>query len=252
MRERLGTATGRGLLAARTGESIILAAALLFLATGLYPRVLVFGAVIAGVPGLLSARRIWVGRFEFGPEHETGARRGIYLFAAASILLVLSLLSFQTFPSPSLGIDFTNETIPEDGSVHRFKDLLPPLFMLGAAMAAEVASGAFIVWNLVGKRWQRAVAGYGGAGVAACLLVVLTGSQLVRRFEDETGAFADSTPAAMFYYGRFLDQVLFIAALWIVATRAAAMVFLQRAIAKVMEAEKDGAPSPVSEPASSP
>ncbi|MBI2076810.1 MAG: hypothetical protein HYT80_00355 [Euryarchaeota archaeon] len=251
MRERLGTATGRGLLAARTGEIIVLVAAIWFLVGGLKPWILVLGVLVAGAPGLLSTRRIWVGRFEFGPEHEKSARRGVYAFAAASILLVLALLSFQTFPSTSLGLDLSgdNETVDET-RLHRFKDLVPPLVMLGAAISTELVSGSLVLWNLVGadwKKWVYVYMGFAGGGVA----VISVGLGALREFEGETGRYVDSSSAANFYYDRFLDEVLVVVAALLVVTRVVALALLGRAVRKVAEAEKDE-PQPANAPASSP
>jgi len=253
MREGLGTATGRGLVAARTGDTIVLVATILFLLSGLRPWVLVVGVLAAGLPGLVSARRLWVGRFEFGPEHETAVRRAMYVFAVACVLLVLALLSFQTFPSSSLGLDLPGDNATgEESRIHRFKDLLPPVFMLGAAMLLEVLSSSLVLWNLVGHDWRRWVAGWAGAGATGGIVVVWQGWTMVQAFESQTGRYVDSLPAATYYYDRFLGILLGSVAVMLLVTRVGALLLLRRTLAKVREAEQDAESGTVTEPAPTP
>lgn len=254
MRDRLGTATGRGLLAARLGDRIALVSALAYLLFGRLEWILVVGLFVAGAPALVSARRLWVGRFEFGPDHARAARRGAYAFAGASLLFVLALLSFQTFPSASLGLDLTDGNETGDPSrIHRFRDLVPPLLMVSAAIVIEGASGALLLWNLVGVTWKKWVSGNAGLGGATGVLVAWVGWPAIDRFEAQTGAFVDSQPAADFYYNGFLDIVVGMAAVGFALTRVVVLILLERAIRKVAEAERDAeTAAPTTGPAPSP
>lgn len=246
------TSTGRGLVWAERGEWLLGAVAVLYLLTQ-NTALAVGGFFLSGVPGLISVRRMWVGREEFGPVHEKAARRGTYLFAIAALLFLLAYASSGTFASATQRFDpAQNETLSTE-TAHRFKDLIPSLALVSIALVLETASGAHFLWELVGTGWRRYAAAYAGLGAAAAIAVFSIGFDWVRTQQDLIGERVDSAATADYYFRYWIETVLPALMLAFLVTRVAAIVLLRRAQAKVLEAEASPPePGTTSAPAPSP
>lgn len=235
-RHEFVTATGRGLVWAQRGEVLLGVVAVLYLVTR-NPAIAVGGFFLAGIPGIVSARRMWVGKEEFGPVHEKAARRGTYLFVIAALLFLLAYASSGTFTSATQTFDpAQNETVSND-SAHRFQDLLPSLVLVCLALILETASGAHFLWELVGSGWRRFAASYALLGAACAAIAFSRGLAWVNEKRDLLGDRVDSVPAARYYFEDWVETVLPLLMASFLLTRGAAVVLLRRAMAKVAEAE---------------
>lgn len=238
---------------ATAGEIVLAVACVFYLGFSPQPRIALLGGLAAGVLGLVSIHRLWRGRHEFGPEHEKLARRGTYLFLTAGFLFLLALLSLDTFTAATTGLD------PLDGNAtasptetHRFRDLQPSLFMASLAFGLEVASGAVLLWGLVGTEWRKFVAGYGALGVGAAIGLLIVGLRTISELQAEAGPRAGSVEEARLYFDRYLTPVLGLLMALFLGTRLYALVLLQRAQHKVADAEREYDASQATAPAPSP
>lgn len=244
MTRKLRSQTGRGLSTAFTGELITLVACIFYLATQ-SARLLVFGFIIAGLWGFVSATRMWRGQDEFGPDHRRLARRGFYLFLVTSLFFFLSFLSFGTFTSSSTGPGFpgddqaTSPTTP-----HRFRDLVPPVFLLGIAITTETLSGAYFLWHLVGEKLRPALIGYATAGAAVAITVFVRGVVKVREFQEQGGEAVDNPDFVHPLFDEYLAAVLVLFALGFILTRLIAAWLVRTAKEKVAEAEQEEPSTP--------
>jgi hypothetical protein len=236
---KLRSSTGRGLTKAYAGEILaIVACAWYLLSQDVKP--LLVGFLIAGLVGFASIVRMWRGQDEFGPTHRRLARRGTYLYFTASLFFFLALLSFGTFTSPTTGLDLpgVNET-QSPTTPHRFRDLLPPVFLLGVAVITEALSGAFLLWHLVGERLRPAVVGYASTAAIVATTVFVRGWSKVQEFRDQGGESVDNSAYVDLAFDEFLRAVLPVFAIGFILTRLIAFWLLRRAAAKVAQAEAD-------------
>ena len=227
MHERPVTWTGRGLRLAFVGDIVLaVTAAVYFL--NYSGKLAGFGFFIAGFVGLFSLQRMWGGRTEFGPEHSRNVTRGMVLFFVGAVLFMYALVAGLT-------------TVPETLDM---RDLRPPILALGVAIAAETASGAFLLYELCGTKRRAFVLGYGVTGGLLGFFVLFTGMKLVSEYE--TARLTTSEIAAN-RLGMFLAEFLPYVMIVFLITRVWVLFLVRQARKEVELAEHDAMAAPPGE-----
>lgn len=235
MANRPLTWTGRGLRLAYAGEFVLGAAAVLYLLSR-SGRLAALGFLLAAAFGVLSIRKMWGGRREFGPQHQRNANRGFVLFWLAALLFSYALIGALT-------------TLPETLVV---RDLQPPILAAGLGLALETASGALLLWHLCGARRRAWVAGYAALGALLGILLAVYGILSVNELREAAGERLSSPGEARIRLTVFLDEVLPVVMVAFLATRAAAAYLVQLARREVAVAEADAEAAEATEPSPAP
>jgi hypothetical protein len=229
MHDRPVTWTGRGLRLAYVGDIVLaVTAAIYFLSYS--GKLAGFGFVVAGAVGLLSIQRMWIGRNEFGPDHSRNVKRGLALFFVGGFLFIYAFLAGLTNVPATLD----------------FRNMYPPVLALGLAIAAETASGALLLFGLVGSARKPFAIGYAVLGAVAGITVLVLGMRLVSEYE---GAQIYNAEIAQARLDMFLGSFLPIAMAMFLLTRLWVLFLLRASRREVQEAEHEGMAATDSSPA---
>lgn len=216
------TWTGRGLRFAYIGEVILAGTALWYLLSG-SGRVAFVGFVAAAVFGILSIRKMWGGRREFGPDHQRRTNRAFALFWVAAALFTYALIG---------GLS----TVPD---TRQLKDLAPPIIAAGLALIAETSSAALLLWELAGSKRRRFVAGYAVLGAVLGLVILFVGLISLDKFVFQQQDRIVTREDATLRLNQYLDIFLPVVMGAFLMSRGYVMTLIRKAREEVSIAEQD-------------